>query len=73
MARTDGEIIKKLFRSSVTSIIIAAVAAMFGMLIDGIIIGKFLGTDSMAAYGIVSPLFSIMTAISGILAAGSQV
>ena len=71
--KTDGAIIRKLFRSSVTSIIIAAVAAMFGMLIDGIIIGKFLGTESMAAYGIVSPLFSIMTAISGILAAGSQV
>ena len=73
MNQTNGEIIKKLFRSSVTSIIIAAVAAMFGMLIDGIIISKFLGTEPMAAYGIVSPLFSIMTAISGILAAGSQV
>ena len=46
---------------------------MFGMLIDGIIISKFLGTDSMAAYGIVTPLFSIMTAISGVFATGSQV
>ena len=72
-AGNDGTIIRKLYRSSVTSIIIAAVAAMFGMLIDGIVIGKFLGTDSMAAYGLVSPLFSIMTAISGVLAAGSQV
>ena len=70
---SSGAIIRRLYRSSVTSIIIAAVAAMFGMLIDGIVIGKFLGTESMAAYGIVSPLFSIMTAISGVLAAGSQV
>ena len=71
--RQDGQIIRRLYRSSVVSIIIAAVAAMFGMLIDGVIIGKFLGTDCVAAYGLVTPLFSIMTAISGVLAAGSQV
>ena len=70
--RQDGQIIRRLYRSSVVSIIIAAVAAMFGMLIDGVIIGKFLGTDCVAAYGLVTPLFSIMTAISGVLAAGSQ-
>ena len=69
----DGQVIRTLYRDSVISIIIAAVAAMFGMLIDGIIISKFLGTDSMAAYGIVTPLFSIMTAISGVFATGSQV
>ena len=69
----DGEIIRKLYRSSVTSIIISAVAAMFGVIIDGIVISRFLGTESMAAYGIVSPLFSVITAISGVLAAGSQV
>ena len=72
-AVNDGMIIRKLYRYSVVSIIISAVAAMFGILIDGVVIGKFLGTDSMAAYGLVSPLFSIMTAISGVLAAGSQV
>lgn len=70
---TEGQIIRRLYRSSVVSIVIAAVAAMFGMLIDGVIIGKFLGTDCMAAYGLVTPLFSIMTAISGVLAAGSQI
>ena len=72
-ARNEGIIIRRLYRSSVVSIIIAAVAAMFGMLIDGVMISRFLGTDSMAAYGIVSPLFSLMTMISGVLAAGSQV
>ena len=69
----DGKVIRILYRNSVISIIIAAVAAMFGILIDGIVISKFLGTDSMAAYGIVNPLFSIMTAISGVFATGSQV
>ena len=68
-----GEIIRRLYRGSVVSIIIAAIAAMFGMVIDGIVIGRFLGTDSMAAYGIVNPLFSVATAVSGVLATGTQV
>ena len=68
-----GKIIRKLYRNSVVSIILAVIAAMLGILIDGIVIGKFLGTESMAAYGIVNPLFSIMTAISGVLATGTQV
>ena len=69
----EGRIIRGLYRSTVVSIIISAVAAMFGMLIDGVIIGKFLGTDCMAAYGLVTPLFSIITAVSGVLAIGAQV
>ena len=69
----EGRIIRKLYRNSVLSIILAAVAAMLGMLIDGIVIGKFLGTESMAAYGLVTPLFSVVTAISGVLASGTQV
>ena len=70
---SDGAIIRKLYRSSVISIIAAAVAAMLGIVIDGVIIGKYLGTDSMAAYGLVTPLFNFTTAVSGILATGSQV
>lgn len=69
----EGGIIRSLYRSTVVSIVISAVAAMFGMLIDGVIIGKFLGTDCMAAYGLVTPLFSIITAVSGVLAIGAQV
>lgn len=72
MERKSG-IIRSLYKSTVVSIVISAVAAMFGMLIDGVIICKFLGTDSMAAYGLVTPLFSIITAVSGVLAIGSQV
>ena len=69
----EGGIIRSLYKSTVVSIVISAVAAMFGMLIDGVIICKFLGTDSMSAYGLVTPLFSIITAISGVLTIGAQV
>lgn len=71
--KNDGKIISKLFKKSVISIIAAAIATMIGVVIDGIIIGRFLGTESMAAYGLITPIINLATAFSGILAAGSQV
>lgn len=69
----NGRIISKLFRSSVISIIAAAIATMVGVVVDGIIIGRFLGEDSMAAYGLITPVINLATAFSGILATGAQV
>jgi Na+-driven multidrug efflux pump len=69
----NGKIINTLFRRSVVSIIAAAVAAMLGIVIDGIIIGRFLGPDSMAAYGLVTPVVNMATIFSGVLATGAQV
>ncbi len=71
--KKSSKIINRLFYGSVVSIIAAAVAAMLGIVIDGIVIGRFLGPDSMAAYGLVTPLVNLATAFSGILATGSQV
>ena len=71
--KSNGQIISKLFRNSVISIIAAAIATMIGIVIDGIVIGRFLGEDSMAAYGLVTPVINLATAFSGILATGAQV
>lgn len=71
--KNNGKIISKLFKKSVISIIAATIATMVGVVVDGIIIGRFLGTDCMAAYGLVTPIINLATAFSGILAAGSQV
>lgn len=69
----NGKIINKLFRGTVFSIIAATVAAMIGIVIDGIIISRFLGDDGMAAYTLVMPVVNLATAFSGILATGAQV
>ncbi len=69
----NGKIITKLFRGTVISIIAATVAAMIGIVVDGIVIGRFLGEDGMAAYTLVMPVVNLATAFSGILATGSQV
>ncbi len=71
--KNNGKIISKLFRNSVISIIAAAIATMLGIVIDGIVIGRFLGPDSMAAYGLVTPIINLATAFSGILATGAQI
>ena len=71
--KNNGKIINKLFRNSVISIILAAIATMIGIVIDGIIIGRFLGEDSMAAYSLVTPVINLATAFSGILATGAQI
>ena len=69
----NGKIINRVFHNSVISMVASVVAAMLGMVIDGIVIGRFLGPDSMAAYGLVTPIFNLATAISGIMATGAQV
>ena len=71
--KNNGRIISRLFRNSVISIILAAIATMIGIVIDGIVIGRFLGPDCMAAYGLVTPIINLATAFSGILAAGAQI
>lgn len=69
----NGKIINKLFRGTVFSIIAATVAAMIGIVIDGVITSRFLGDDGMAAYTLVMPVVNLATAFSGILATGAQV
>ena len=71
--KNNGKIISKLFRNSVISIIVAAIATMIGIVIDGIVIGRFLGADCMASYGLVTPVINLATAFSGILATGAQI
>ena len=71
--KSNGKIIRKLFRNSVISIIAATIATMVGVVVDGIIIGRFLGEDCMAAYGLIAPVINLATAFSGILATGAQV
>ncbi len=71
--KSNGKIISRLFSYSVISIIAAVVATMVGVVVDGIIIGRFLGEDCMASYGLIAPVINLATAFSGILATGAQV
>ncbi|SCW48129.1 Na+-driven multidrug efflux pump [Ruminococcaceae bacterium YRB3002] len=62
-----------MFRNSVISIIAAVIAVMLGVVIDGIVIGRFLGPESMAAYGLIMPYINLGTVFSSVLSSGVQV
>ena len=68
---TSDYITKKVFRKYLSISIAAMAAATIGMMVDGIVIGNFLGSASMAAFGIVSPLFILFSAVAGVFSNGS--
>lgn len=65
--------IKKLFREMLVTQIVSAMTVTLCMLIDSIMIGRFLGVDSMTAYGLASPLLLIFAALGSMISAGVQV
>ncbi len=65
--------IKKIFRQMLVTQILSAMTVMICMLIDSMMIGRFLGVNSMSAYGLASPVLLIFAAFGSMLSAGIQV
>lgn len=65
--------IQKLFKQMVISQIISAMAVMLCLVIDSIMISRFLGTDAMAAYQFANPVLLIFAAFGSLLSSGIQV
>ncbi len=65
--------IKKLFRQMLVTQIVSAMTVMLCMLIDSIMIGRFLGLPSMTAYGLATPVLLVFAALGSMIAAGVQV
>ena len=65
--------IRKIFRQMLLTQILSSMTVMICMLIDSIMIGRFLGVDSMTAYGLTSPVLLVFAAFGSMLSAGIQV
>lgn len=65
--------VKKLFQQMVASQIVSAMAVTLCLLIDSIMIGRFLGVDAMAAYGFTNPILLTFAAFGSLLSTGIQV
>ena len=65
--------LKKVFRQMLIAQILSAMTVMICMLVDSIIIGRFLGVDAMTAYGLANPVLLIFAALGSMLSAGIQV
>ena len=62
----------QIFYSTLSTITISTLTFTIAMVIDGIIIGQFLGTNAIAAYGFALPLLIAANAIFGVFATGVQ-
>ena len=62
--------IRKAFRGCMYAQIISSLAQLIAVFIDGVITGKVLGEQALAAYGYCSPFISIVVAFSGFLLTG---
>ena len=65
--------IKKLFRQMLVTQVLSAMTVMICMLIDSIMIGRFLAQDAMTAYGLASPVLMVFAAVGSMMTAGIQV
>ena len=65
--------IKRVFRQMLFTQIVSAMTVMICMVIDSIMIGRFLGVDAMTAYGLASPVLLVFAAFGSMLSAGIQV
>lgn len=69
---TNDNLIKKVFYSYLTISIMATLAATIGMLVDGIVVGQFLGQDAVSAFGLAGPMFLLIAAMAGIFSNGGS-
>ena len=65
--------IRKLIRQMLAAQILSALTVSLCLLIDSIMIGRFLGVQAIAAYGLANPILLVIGAIGSMLAAGVQV
>ena len=65
--------IRILFRKMMWTQIMSAMTVTLCMLVDSIFIGRFLGVESMSAYGFASPVLLIFAALGSMVSAGVQV
>mgnify|MGYP002856234232 CR=1 FL=1 len=68
----NQSIVEKVFRKSLTAYMMNNFTWAVGSLVDGAIIGNFLGVDAMAAYGLIWPLTFVYALIGSILSGGSR-
>ena len=60
----NNYVVKKVYRSFVLVSILTALTATLGILIDNIIVGRFLGVSALGAMGVVGPVSLILSAFS---------
>lgn len=66
----NNYLVKKAFYSYLFMSIISVLAATIGMLVDGIVIGQYLGQECVSAFGLSSPILILIAALAGVFSNG---
>ncbi len=64
--------IRQLFKKVAFVQVMVNTASSIAMIVDNIVIGKFLGVEAIGAYGVVAPLLLLIMAASQVLSTGGQ-
>lgn len=64
--------IRKIFLTFFFVQLITYVTTIIGNIIDGIVTGRFLGTDALSGYGLATPFLTIITAIATAMSVGTS-
>lgn len=73
MDTSNNYTLKRIFRAALIAMIIADLAEIIAAMIDGMLTGRFLGAESIAAFGIAKPFFSITGVLSAVLSSGAMI
>ena len=68
----QNRIIRNTFYSQLLAFVLSSLASAVGTIIDGVVIGQCLGADSIAAFGIVSPLMIVFALGGAVVSTGAR-
>ena len=69
---TNDNLVKRVFNSYLLISILSMLTATIGMLVDGIVVGQFLGQQSVSAFGLAGPTVILTAAVAGIFSNGGS-
>lgn len=64
--------VDKMFRNALTVQIVSVIVGVIGMVVDGAVTGRCLGTDAMAAFGLVTPVATVFAACASVCGIGTS-
>ena len=67
----EGAITRSLFQKTMFTMLVAELSGAATAIIDGILVGRYLGETALAVSGLGSPYYSVASIVSGILMVGS--
>ena len=67
-----NRILRGSFYVNMFAAIVSSLTTSIGSLIDGVIIGQFLGVDSMAAFGLATPVLLVFAIFGAVVASGAR-